>query len=80
MAKNQLTKLLIWRRENLKNKIIRMENNEIKERLRHPRSRETVSSEAWRRMRNDRGIIDRKKGLDVFKEYYEALMWDIQRS
>lgn len=80
MAKNQLTKLLIWGREDLKNKIIRMENNEIKERLRHSRGRGTVSSEAWRRIRKDRGIIDRKKGLDVFKEYYEALMWDIQRS
>lgn len=57
-----------------------MENNEIKERFRHPRDRGTVSSEEWRRIRKDRGIIDRKKGPDVFKEYYEALMWDIQRS
>lgn len=51
-----------------------MENNEIKERFRHSRDRRTVSSEAWRRIRKDRGIIDRKKGPDVFKEYYEALM------
>lgn len=51
-----------------------MENNEIKERFRHPRDRGTVSSEAWRRIRKDRGIIDRKKGPDIFKEYYEALM------
>lgn len=76
LAKNQLAKLLIWGREELKNKIIKMENNEIKERYRHPRGKSTLS-EAWRRIWKDRGIIDRKKGFDVFKEEYEALTWEI---
>lgn len=77
LAKNKLAKLLIWGREELKNKIFKMENNAIKERYRHPRGKSTVLSEAWRRIWKDRGIIDRKKGFDVFKEEYEALTWEI---
>lgn len=53
-----------------------MENNEIKERYRHPRGKSTLS-EAWRRIQKDRGIIDRKKGFDMFKDEYEALTWEI---
>lgn len=69
--------MMIWGRKDIKEKVIKMKNNEIKERFRNPRGKGTVLNEAWRRLRKDRGIIDKKRGFDVFKEEYEVLTCEI---
>lgn len=69
--------MMIWGRKDIKEKIIKMKNNEIKERFRNPRGKGTVLSEAWRRLRKDRSIIDKKRRFDVFKEEYEVLTCEI---
>lgn len=57
--------MMIWGRKDIKEKIIKMENNEIKERFRNPRGKDTVLSETWRRIRKDRVIITKTRKEDL---------------
>lgn len=56
---------MIWGRKDIKEKIIKMENNEVKERFRNPRGKGTVLSETWRRVRKDRVIITKTRKEDL---------------
>lgn len=70
LAKENLAKIMIWGREELKDKIIKLEKYEMVERMRKPRGRGLVQNEAWRRVRKDRGLIRRQQGFGLYKEEY----------
>lgn len=57
--------MMIWGRKDIKEKIIKMENNEIKEKFRNSRGKGTVLSETWRRVRKDRVIITKTRKEDL---------------
>lgn len=50
---------MIQDRKKLKDKVRNMESKELIYRLRHPREKNSVINEAWRRMRKDRDLIER---------------------
>lgn len=47
LAKGSLAKIITWRKEELKNKIIKMERYEMMERLKTPRGNRMVINETW---------------------------------
>lgn len=70
LAKGSLAKIMTWRKEELKNKIIKMERYEMMERLKTPRGNRMVINEAWRKVRKDREIVKRHNGYDIYIYIY----------
>lgn len=73
LAKGSLAKIMTWRKEELKNKIIKMERHEMMERLKTPRGNRMVINEAWRKVRKDREIVKGHNGYDIYNEDYWRL-------
>lgn len=73
MAKNLLAKVINWGKEEVKNKMGAVEYKEMLEVHKYPRRQVSVLSEAWRKVRKDRGKIRRNVGYNILKEDY----WDL---
>lgn len=70
LAESLLAKNMICGRKKIKNKVRDMETDENKDRMRNPRGRGVLISEVRKRIRKNRGIINKKGGFHILKENY----------
>lgn len=70
MLAKKFARLMIWRKESLKDKVRKLKRLELISRMGKPRDRGLVICETWRRVRKDRGLIERKEGYELYQENF----------
>lgn len=64
LAENNIARIMIYGKEDLKNKKPSMETYKMIERMKKLRGRGSVIEETWKRVRKDRRIVIRKEGYE----------------
>lgn len=68
LAKNQLVKVILWRKESLKEKMRKTEYEVTKATMKYPKRRISIINKAWRRVRKDGGKVKKSEGYVVTKD------------
>lgn len=66
LARNFMAKTMAYREENLKDNIERLNKMELLHRLRYPRKRPMIVTEAWNRVKKDKSKIRSKRKYGIF--------------